>query len=194
VTSLRVHPGFAVVATLIVFVAALLILESQRPAGPASAPTQHSQVETKIGIENPPLTGVARVIDGDTIDIHGTHVRLDGIDAPEAKQTCEANDKKYPCGLEATEALIKLIGASRVECTQTGTDRYARIIAKCKTGTTDIGSWMVEHGWAVAFRKYSMAYVAAENQARSDKLGMWSGTFTIPEEWRKKKREGNTHE
>ena len=44
---------------------------------------------------------------------------------------------------------------------------------------------MVEHGWAVAFRKYSLAYVAAEESARAAKRGIWAGTFTMPEEWRR---------
>jgi endonuclease YncB( thermonuclease family) len=190
----RVHTGYAVLATLVVFVVTLIIWQGQRPVILTSAPVQSSQVEAKTGSGNQPLAGVARVIDGDTIDIRGTHIRLDGIDAPESKQTCEINDKKYPCGLEATEALIKLTGANNVECTQTGTDKYRRIIARCKIGTIDVGAWMVEHGWAVAFRKYSMAYVETENHARSEKLGMWSGKFTMPEEWRKGKREGDLHE
>ena len=34
------------------------------------------------------ITGKPRIIDGDTIEIAGEHIRLHGIDAPEAKQTC----------------------------------------------------------------------------------------------------------
>jgi endonuclease YncB( thermonuclease family) len=32
------------------------------------------------------LSGQASIIDGDTLEIHGTHIRLWGIDAPESSQ------------------------------------------------------------------------------------------------------------
>ena len=128
------------------------------------------------------------MVDGDTVNIRGVAIRLNGIDAPETKQTCELNGQAYSCGTKATEALITLLGGQPIECTETGKDRRGRTVANCRVGSTDIGTWMVEHGWAVAFRKYSMEYVAAEERARATKIGIWAGTFTMPEEWRKIKR------
>ena len=34
------------------------------------------------------ITGPTRVIDGDTIELAGEYIRLQGIDAPEMKQIC----------------------------------------------------------------------------------------------------------
>ena len=34
------------------------------------------------------VTGIARVVDGDTLNIEGLGVRLHGIDAPETAQRC----------------------------------------------------------------------------------------------------------
>lgn len=41
--------------------------------------------------------GVASVIDGDTIEIHGQRFRLSGIDAPETKQLCKDAEGKAYC-------------------------------------------------------------------------------------------------
>jgi len=57
-------------------------------------------------------TGPATVIDGDTLKIDGTSIRLHGMDAPESFQTCVAGGVTWPCGRHATAALVKLIGVS----------------------------------------------------------------------------------
>jgi endonuclease YncB( thermonuclease family) len=202
----RIHPGIAALSVVIFVTAVLLILQNyhRRPTTtPVLRPQEtttlpHPQETTpaphpqEILPETPKsqasLVGVARVIDGDTIDIRGTHIRLTGIDAPETKQTCQLGGETYACGQRATEALIVFLGARPVRCLETGKDRNQRIVARCHVDSVDVGSWMVEHGWAIAFRKYSMEYVGAEERARAQKLGMWAGTFTMPEEWRRTKR------
>ena len=49
----------------------------------------------------------------------------------------------------------------------------------------NLNRWMVLNGHAVAYRKYSKKFVAQENLAKKEKLGLWSGTFQMPWEWRK---------
>ena len=45
------------------------------------------------------IGGRTRVIDADTLDVKGERVRLESIDAPEARQMCErASGAMYPCG------------------------------------------------------------------------------------------------
>lgn len=51
------------------------------------------------------LAGSASVIDGDTLEIHGQRIRLFGIDAPESRQTCEADAQTYRCGQQAVRSL-----------------------------------------------------------------------------------------
>jgi endonuclease YncB( thermonuclease family) len=40
---------------------------------------------------------------------------------------------------------------------------------------------MVASGWAVAYRRYSLDYVADEDAARRN---IWSGDFDMPWDWR----------
>lgn len=45
------------------------------------------------------IIGDARVVDGDTLEVSGTRIRLFGIDAPESKQQCaNASKQQYACG------------------------------------------------------------------------------------------------
>jgi endonuclease YncB( thermonuclease family) len=55
------------------------------------------------------LAGVPRVIDGDTLVVSGSHIRLHGIDAPESEQTCNLGTQIYACGALATAALRDLL-------------------------------------------------------------------------------------
>ena len=97
------------------------------------------------------ITGPARVIDGDTIDVAGERIRFHGIDAPESGQTCIAGGVTWPCGQRATAALVEFIGDSPVRCEGQGTDRYGRTIAACTVRGEDIEAWMVLNGWALAY-------------------------------------------
>ena len=71
------------------------------------------------------IVGVASVIDGDTIEIHGQRVRLFGIDAPESSQLCvRPTGEGWRCGQQASLALADRIGLrNRIRLTPTATDR-----------------------------------------------------------------------
>jgi endonuclease YncB( thermonuclease family) len=132
------------------------------------------------------LKGKPRIVDGDTIWIGPTKIRLHGIDAPESRQTCQkADGTEYRCGEMATFALAEIIENHWITCKGENTDRYKRRIAVCSAGPYDINAEMVGRGWALAYRRYSKDYVDKEEDASSQKVGMWQGEFMKPWEWRR---------
>lgn len=132
-------------------------------------------------------TGQARVVDGDTIWIGETKIRLHGIDAPEMKQTCRTrNGKEQRCGVLAKRALEKLVRRGKVTCKGETRDRYKRLLAVCYVGFYNINEQMVAAGWALAYRKYSKDYVRIESAAKALRKGIWLTEFVEPWEWRRK--------
>ena len=136
-----------------------------------------------------PLVGVPSVIDGDTIEIHGTRIRLYGIYAPESAQICfDGSGKKYRCGQRSSLALADFLDAHRpTSCIEIGRDQFRRMVAVCTAGGVDIAQWLVRHGYALDWPRYSDGYYApAQAEARAAKSGLWIGSFEQPWEWRKR--------
>jgi endonuclease YncB( thermonuclease family) len=141
---------------------------------------------TPARASEPTITGAAIVLDGDTIRIGRTSIRLFGIDAPEKNQTCANGlNQDYTCGVTSAAFLRQAIDNREVSCDGKGTDRYKRLLAVCFAGEVNLNVALVRSGWAVAFRRYSKNYVDEEEQAKRDRVGMWAGKFQAPEDWRK---------
>ncbi|WP_339950002.1 thermonuclease family protein [uncultured Albimonas sp.] len=144
-----------------------------------------------VGVQasgDPPgrLEGPAEVTDGDTIKIDGRRIRLLEIDAPEAAQTCrDASGSVYACGKASTRALEALIDGAKVSCAWEEIDRYDRPLARCDANGRDLGRAMIAAGQAVIYRGRPELYGDAEAQAKAEKLGMWSGPFATPWDYRR---------
>jgi endonuclease YncB( thermonuclease family) len=136
------------------------------------------------------VSGVAVVIDGDTLRIGQDRIRLSGIDAPEGKQSCQREGVPWLCGQEAGVYLRKLLSDEPVACAEQSKDRYGRVVAICRlTDGRDVGEVMVKAGFALAYRRYGgKVYDFAENDAKEAKRGLWAGSFVPPWEWRRLKR------
>lgn len=128
------------------------------------------------------VSGPAELIDGDSFFVRGHEVRLEGIDAPEGRQTCRLGGRDWPCGEVARRELRRLIAGRPVECAVHSTDRFGRLLATCKAGGDALNSGMVSAGHAVAFGRFE----AEERAARNEQRGLWAGEFERPSEWRRK--------
>lgn len=138
----------------------------------------------------PPLFAAepgVRVIDGDTLDLRGERVRLFGIDAPEARQTCDRNGAVWRCGAWSARVLADAIEAGRVTCRAVDTDRYQRTVAICHAGAVDLGQHMVQMGAARAYVRYSDRYLRDEAAAKRARAGVWAAKMVTPEVHRQPK-------
>jgi endonuclease YncB( thermonuclease family) len=159
------------------------------------------------------VSGIPRVVDGDTIIINEVRIRLEGIDAPESTQACgkspapaagtlpfgqphmlgkpdrapnERSGDQWACGPEATRHLTRLIGHSTVRCDDLGPDKYGRTLGRCFVGAININAAMVRAGYAWAYVKYSKDYVGLEAEARAERIGIWQGEAMPAWDYRKR--------
>jgi len=85
------------------------------------------------------LASQASVIDGDTLEMHGTRIRLWGIDARKSSQLCPGEDSlRYRCGAKAANGLDTFIAGRPVSCIPISLEQYRRTVATCSVGGTDL--------------------------------------------------------
>lgn len=103
---------------------------------------------TSKPVEDPiQITGSAYVIDGDTIVIKNTQIRLFGIDAPELD---------HPYGKKAKWAMVALCKGHEVRATVTATDDHGRTVAKCYLPDgRDLSAELTKQGLAIDWPKFS---------------------------------------
>ncbi len=134
------------------------------------------------------IVGRATVIDGDTIEIHGQRIRLNGIDAPKSLQPCNnSKGDAYRCGPVAAKVLAELLAASSpTRCEFVERDQYGRFVGNCFLADgTNVAGALVLKGFAMDWPRY------AEQQevAKAERNGLWAGTFQPPWDWRAEYKE-----
>ncbi len=130
----------------------------------------------------PSLGEVARVVDGDTIDLSdGTRIRYLLVDTPEISGTPECY------GPEAKAANEMLVAGATVDLAydEVCEDKYGRLLAYVSVGGREINLTLVERGYACVLSippngaAKLDTYLAAEQAARTDGAGLW-GTCMPP--------------
>lgn len=149
---------------------ALLLIALQLASAVASAATLHGRVVS--------------IADGDTITVldaqHEQHkIRLQGIDAPESRQSF---------GQLSKHNLSTLVAGRDVTVEYFKFDRYGRAVGKVMVGDVDVNLEQVRAGLAWVYTDYEdeltptdrSLYHAAERQARSLHAGLWAEPTPLP--------------
>lgn len=111
------------------------------------APTPHVRAPSAVPPAEAALVGRCWVIDGDTIEISGTRVRLFGIDAPELDD---------PYGKNARWTLVRLCKGAQIRAVLSGDLSHDRTVATCYLPDgRDLSAEMVRLGVAIDWPKFS---------------------------------------
>lgn len=116
------------------------------------------------------IVGTPTVVDGDTLRLGASRIRLFGIDAPERGQPCFDGRP-----LLATEFLRGLVSGRILRCREEDVDRYRRVVATCEADGVDVARQLVRHGHAIPYERFSDRYVADRQEV----------AFVAPWDWRR---------
>ncbi len=141
-------------------------LAAQRPPAPALTLTADATQVT--------------VVDGDTLRLRDTVVRLLGVAAPARGTGCgEASGAPVDCGGRASVILAGLVSHGRTECRLDGRDASGRPLGLCRSGGVEINRAVVESGWATA-EPDQPALGLAEQAAQAQRRGLWAKGIAHP--------------
>lgn len=144
---------------------------------------------------------VASVADGDTITVRRggetKKIRFCGIDAPEIKH---GKQPGQPLGIESKANLQRLVNevGGKVSVVNIESDRYGRTVAEVFSSKNGIeknfNEEQLSSGNAYIYTQYvgkcpnKIAFGNAEAIAQSKRLGVWSGNYQRPWDYRKQQR------
>lgn len=146
---------FIAVAVLVVLIAALLVRSKNAPTARPSSEVYELAKKTRprpfqATTSQPTqevVSGTAYVVDGDTITIKKTQIRLFGVDAPEMN---------HPYGKKAKWALVSLCKGQQVRAEILEKDAHGRTVARCfLPDGRDLSAEMVKLGMAIDWPKFS---------------------------------------
>ena len=101
-------------------------------------------------------------------------IKLEGIDAREADETCKKESgASWPCGAKARAALIRFIRSRAVTCTLPQGGETKDFAARCSVVGQDLSTWLVRQGWATPQKGAEPELDKALDAAKTERLGLW---------------------
>jgi endonuclease YncB( thermonuclease family) len=103
-------------------------------------------------------------------------IRVSGVDpVPLDRQCRRASGEEWPCGRTALHSLRMFLAGRAIECYLPPLGQAVEAIAPCRVGQTDLGAWLLSHGWATPNDYATEEYKEAALKGRCERLGMWQG-------------------
>jgi len=131
------------------------------------------------------VSGRARAISGDTLDVGGWLVRLSDVEAVELGQVCrDPKGRAWRCGERARRALRDLVRRGEVVCRDLARSGPEGLEGTCTAGGKDLAEAIVGAGYAFAEGFFFRTYGDEEGAARVARRGVWQGEVERPADYR----------
>jgi len=146
--------GYVIIIGAFVSIVLVNIFKS---SGPTRRPQPYGRSKTKYKPRSPrprpvnrpshEISGKCHIIDGDTIIIRGTKVRLAGVDAPELNE---------PFGQKSKWAMVSICKGQVITARLNGETSHHRLVGTCfLPDGRDIGAELIQQGLAVDWGFFS---------------------------------------
>jgi len=123
------------------------------------------------------IVGAPRLLSGNAVEVGGQAFTLWGIQIPSTNYQCTTGSRQWFCGDEATKSLRDFIGDRKVGCYPKGQDLNGHAIGRCFVGYIDLGSHLVEEGWALQQPRITNDYNMVQELAKAHRAGLWGTDF-----------------
>jgi endonuclease YncB( thermonuclease family) len=107
----------------------------------------------------------------------GYRIAIAGTESIDPLQTCKFDGAEWPCGVRARTAVRLWLRGRALSCIVPPDADRQLLVAGCRLGKQDVGTWLVSNGWARAAA--GGPYAPAEEQARKAKLGIFGPPPTV---------------
>jgi endonuclease YncB( thermonuclease family) len=122
-----------------------------------------------------------KTTDAATFKVEKKTIGIAGVSAPTPNAMCRrASGEDWPCGRTALHSLRMLLRGRAVECFFPHADTAVEIVAPCRVGTTDLGLWLLSHGWGEPDQHATEEYRRVAREAQCAQRGQWRGTQVDP--------------
>jgi endonuclease YncB( thermonuclease family) len=164
---------FVIIAVVFLLTQGLAFAQVAPPpkASPRIPVNQETLPEHKPSPSSRTVEGQATIIDAEKLRVADVDLRLFGIVPPQLSASF---------GPQARATLDNLVTGQSVSCMIHDRDHDGRFLATCRTGNSDLALELVKRGLAITARgslgstDLAQPYLAAEQAAQSQKLGLWS--------------------